>query len=81
MDGASAWLGRVELMEWARMCRVHAREAQAHPTPAEAAVRDGEGLYGPQQPWWARVTSAQRLTAPSSDRTVRPAAAPSELYN
>ena len=33
-------------------------------------VQDPEGLYSPEQPYWAEVTAARYLTAPSSDRKV-----------
>ena len=38
----------------------------AHPTPAELALRDPEGLYGPEAPFWAAVTRCESLCGPAT---------------
>lgn len=43
---------------------------RAHPTEAELAHRDVEGLYSREAPLWARVADASVMTAPDSDRRV-----------
>ncbi|KAL0038154.1 hypothetical protein WJX79_005239 [Trebouxia sp. C0005] len=42
----------------------------AHPSAAEAEYRDREGMYSPEQPFWAVVSNACALTSTDSDRQV-----------
>lgn len=47
------------------------RQAEsAHPTKAEEEWRDPEGLYSPEQPFWATVSDARALTSDISERQV-----------
>ena len=38
---------------------------------AQLGVRDPEGMYSSEEPFWAPVTGAALMTAPDSDRRVR----------
>jgi len=47
------------------------RQAESHhPSKAEAEYRDPEGMYSPEQPFWAVVSDARALTSTDSDRQV-----------
>jgi len=47
------------------------RQAESHhPSKAEAEYRDSEGMYSPEQPFWAVVSDARALTSTDSDRQV-----------
>lgn len=64
-----SWLRVVSSrMSHPAVCRL--REAH-RPSPADLEARDPEGMYSPEQPFWAPVSDSRRLTAASSDRTVR----------
>jgi len=55
-----------------RFCRRQSSGEANGPSGSEMAVRDSEGMYSPEQPFWATVTSARYLTASTSDRKVPP---------
>ncbi len=47
------------------------RQAESrHPSKAEAEYRDPEGMYSPEQPFWAVVSDAHALTSTDSHRQV-----------
>ena len=47
------------------------RQAESkHPSKAEAEYRDPEGMYSPEQPFWAVVSDARALTSTDTDRQV-----------
>lgn len=46
-----------------------------HPSSVEAEYRDAEGMYSPEQPFWAVLAGARALSSRESDRRVRMAVA------
>lgn len=51
-------------------CSVQDVEANGH--QELESVQDADGMYSAEHPFWASLTDARRLSAASSDRTVRP---------
>lgn len=52
-----------------RASQIRQAESQ-HPSKAETEHRDSEGMYSPEQPFWAAVSDACALTSADSDRQV-----------
>lgn len=46
-----------------------------HPSRVEAEYRDAEGMYSPEQPFWAVLSGARALSSRESDRQVQRAVA------
>lgn len=52
-----------------RASQIRQAESQ-HPSKTETERRDSEGMYSPEQPFWAAVSDACALTSADSDRQV-----------